>query len=212
MIELINSVRPYLEALYFVASITLVAGLGLTYRQLLLIKDDIQIKNQRAAAEKAIEACDRYFCSYVPMTTAHLDELMKNKIQWYKGTIGDFSATSISGDGKKDALKRFTLMTWLPAMNQLESIAAFFMSGVADEITGFRVIGRTFCSTVESNYDLIAFGRKEKACAYWSNIVALYQLWRPRLQKEEIELARNELEKQISSMQDKSISPIGVSK
>ena len=96
-------------------------------------------------------------------------------------------------------------------MNQLESISAFFMSGIADECTGFRVIGRTFCGSVESSYDLISISRQEKACPYWANTVDLYQLWRPRLTKAEMEIAKEDIEYELSSITTRTISPIGVS-
>lgn len=212
MLEIVSAAKPFLEVLYFLAGVLLVGGLGLTYKQVVLIKKDIRIRNERAAAEKAIEACERYFCSYTPRNGKFLDDYLKEKLDSYKGPIGDFSITSIPGNLKAGCLKRYALPSWLPMMNQLESISAFFISGVADECTGFRVIGRTFCGTVESNYDLIAISRQKKeACPYWANTVGLYQLWRPRLTKVEMETAKEALELELSSISDRSISPIGTS-
>lgn len=210
MLEIVSSAKPYLEAVYFLAGILLVGGLGLTYRQVVLIKKDIRTRNERAAAEKAIEACDRYFCSYVPLNSTFLHDRLKEKLGSYEGPIGDFSLSSIPDNLKDICLKRYKLHTWLPMMNQLESISAFFMSGVADECAGFRVIGRTFCGSVESSYDLISISRQEKACPYWANTVDLYQLWRPRLTKAEMEIAKENIEHELSSISARTISPIGV--
>jgi len=210
MLEIVSSAKPYLEALYFLAGILLIGGLGLTYRQVVLIKKDIRTRNERAAAEKAIEACDRYFCSYVPLNGTFFHDRLKEKIGGYEGPIGDFSLSSIPDNLKDISLKRYALHSWLPMMNQLESISAFFMSGIADECTGFRVIGRTFCGSVESSYDLISISRQEKACPYWANTVDLYQLWRPRLTKAEMEIAKENIEHELSSISARTISPIGV--
>lgn len=211
MLEIVNLVRPYLESLYFLAGVLLLGGLSLTYRQVVLIKKDIQIRNERAAAEKAIEACDRYFCKYVPLNSAYYHDCKKAKLETYDGPIGDFFVSSIPEVILKDCAPRYAQISWLPALNQLESISACFISGVADECTGFKVIGRTFCGTVESNYDLFAISRREKAHPYWANTVALYQLWRPRLTKAEMDISKQEIERQMSSIIDKTISPIGVS-
>lgn len=211
MLEFISSVKPYLEALYFLAGILLAGGLGFTYRQVFLIKKDIRIRNERAAAEKAIEACDRYFCSYTNLNGVFLRERIKANVDMYDGPIGDFSSGSLPDGIKEKGAKRFSLSSWLPMMNQLESISAYFMSGVADERTGFGVIGRTFCATVEQNYDLIAISRREKACPYWANTVDLFNLWRPRLTKAEMDIARKALEEELSTIADRTMSPIGVS-
>lgn len=211
MLEIVNSVRPYLESLYFLAGVLLLGGLLLTYRQVVLIKKDIRTRNERAAAEKAIEACDRYFCKYIPLNGVYFHDRMKAKLKAYDGPIGDFFASSIPESLQKDCAARYAQSSWLPALNQLESISAYFISGVADECTGFKVIGRTFCGTIESNYDLFAISRREKALPYWANTVALYQLWRPRLTKAEMDISKQEIERQMSSIIDKIISPIGVS-
>lgn len=210
MTEVIVSVRPIAELLYFIASIFLLGGLGLAYRQLTLIKRDIQLRNYRAAAEKAIAACDRYLCEYIPQSKPDFDERVASKLFWYKGPIGDFSHRSIPPILKEECSKRYHLKLWLPPLNRLESIAACFTAGVADESVGFRVIGRTFCSSVESNYDIIAMSRYEKPNAYWENIVELYSLWRPRLTKAELESAKQEMDEKISSLPQNTVVPIGV--
>jgi len=174
-----------------------------------LIKEDIRIRNRRAAAEKAIEACGVYFRDYIALAKVQLDERTEAKLDRYKGPVGDFSSDSIPPTMMDDCLKRMKLMSWLPALNRLESMAASFTTGVADEGTGFKVIGRTFCSTVENNYDLISLVRKGEPNAYWSNLVELYSLLRPRLTKSELDLAKQGIEKSISALKQRSVAPIG---
>jgi hypothetical protein len=184
MFEMINAMRPYLEALYFLAGIGLFAGVLIGYRQLMVIRRDVQIRNQRAAMEKAIEASDCYFNKFIPLSGEFLDEKLAKKVSFlYTGPIGDFSPESIPKELTEDTKKRFHLDSYLPAMNQLESLASYFVSGVADDSTGYQIIGRTFCSWVELNYDVIAYARRQRVNPYWANIVQLYQLWRPRFPK-----------------------------
>lgn len=208
MKEIIATSRPYLEVLYFIVGILLIGGLGLAYRQLRLIKEDIGTRNRRAAAEKAIQACETYFNSYVPLSGILFRERLKSNMTTYSGPFGDFSKKSLPTQRVKDCLLKLSFQA-LPAMNQLEAIAACFTTGVADEATGFKVIGRTYCSTVENSYDVISSCRDGDAHDYWSNIVELYALWRPRLKKSELDLAKRDIEKAMMALSDKTISAIG---
>lgn len=210
MNELIANIKPTIELIYFISSSLLLVGVGLAYRQLTLIKVDIELKNQRSSAEKAIEASERYFCEYTELTKQIQIDRKKHNVSSYDGVIGDFSNSSIPSDLREKSSIRFSLSSWLPALNRLEAIAAYFTTGVADESVGFSVIGRTFCSTVELNYDIIARSRSSGAVDYWENIVKLYHLWRPRLSKAELELAKTEAEKKISTLKQNSVPPIGV--
>ncbi|MDD1979632.1 hypothetical protein [Pseudomonas tussilaginis] len=209
MNELILKAKPLIEIIYFLSSTLLLIGVGFAYRQLTLIKTDMKVKNQRSAAEKAIEASERYFCEYISLSQVNFLERKELKIPVYKGPVGDFTPASIAAPLKELSRKRFSLMSWLPALNRLESIAAYFCTGVADEKVGFSVIGRTFCSSVELNYDIISLSRDAGTVDYWENIVKLYQLWRPRLTKAQLELEKKQMDEKISSLKQKSITPIG---
>lgn len=210
MNALITAARPILEALYFVANVLLVAGLGMAYRQLVLIKQDMRTRNQRAAAEKAIDACNHYLCGYVDLLSKNHNEKTLKKIPDYEGPIGDFTRRSIPPALLESVRKRFELDTWLMPLNHLESIAASFVTGVADEQVGFRVIGRTFCLTVEDAYDIIAWARPEQPYGYWTSIVELYHMWRPRLTKGELEMAKREMEARLARCRETTVAPIGV--
>jgi hypothetical protein len=198
MPEILKDIRPYLELAYFAAGIILAFGLWFAYRQLKLIQEDMLIRSRRAASEKALEATLRYFEQYVPKSGALFKARNDKNIPPYKGSIGDFSFESLTEEQKTVIAKQATLVEGLPTLNELEFISAFFVSGVADEETGFRIIGRTFCSTVETHYGLIALFRRHKAQAYWSNIVDLYHLWRPRLTIAELQMASKELEQKMN--------------
>jgi hypothetical protein len=200
LLDLILSARPYLEIAYFAAGVLLLFGLVITLFQVLLIKNDIRLRNERASKERAIEAASRYLKDYVSALSLHHQSANTMDLDSYSGPIGDFTFESIPKPMLSGALGRFKCDTLLPALNELESIAAYFTTGVAHEQTGFLIIGRTFCHTVENLYDIIACCRLEKAQPYWYNIVCLYRIWRPRLTKTEMRTAIQELETKITSM------------
>ena len=176
----VAQIRPYLEVLSFASTIALTIGLAFPYKQLALLKADVLSRSRRAAAEHAIEAADLYFCEYVSLIAKHFDAKCEKNIRSYAGPIGDFSFNSIPKELLSECATRFAMLEWLPALNRLESISARLTTGVADEEVAFRIFGRTFCDTVEHNYDLIATSRHENSNGYWENIVELYKTSRKR--------------------------------
>jgi hypothetical protein len=202
-------IRPYAELAFYIAGVFLVVGLWFTYVQLRLLKRDMLLRVERAAKEKAIEAGRLYFERYVPQAAGLSLAREEAKIRDYRGPIGDFSLRSLPPTWRPD--RKFISLQFNTPLNTLELIASLFTTGVADERTGFTIIGRTFCGTVEHNYDLIAFCRIAPAHAYWSNIVQLYGQWRPRLSKAELQALGDSIDEQLNKMKDDSaIPPIGL--
>jgi hypothetical protein len=208
MQSILFDVRPYLEAIYFLCSILLVIIGFYGLRQIRFLKADINGRSERAAKEKAIEASTEYLNCYIPLSNEFTEEILKAKIPFYEGPIGDFSVKSIPKDFIKTAIVRYKLQTWLKSMNNLESVAALFTTGVADEKTGFEIIGRTYCNTVESKYDIISLCRLKDACPYFNNIVLLYKVWAPRLSKVELVSSRKNIEDRIDDIPDNEIPPL----
>ena len=192
--------RQYLEVAYYAAGVLLLFGLVIALFQLLLIKNDIRLRNERAAKERAIEAASRYLKDFISAFNSYYQYKRQKELDPYSGPIGDFTFSSIPPQMLRGTVDRLSSDTVLPVLNELETIAAYFTTGVAHEQTGFQIIGRTFCDTVESLYDVIAGCRTEKAQAYWYNIVRLYRIWRPRLTKAEARSTIEELESKIRSM------------
>lgn len=179
--------------------------------QLYLFKKDIRLRNERAAKEKAIEYADRY-ARCLQLFTPFDAKVKAAELGDYRGPIGDFSPASIPKPLLKVSIKRYEMYdVWAPALNELVVIAAAFADGVADERTGFKIFGRGYCSTVRTNYDLIAISRHQPSAAHlhYQPIVDLYRVWSSRLSKAELESARNQLAFQIKSHPDLSIPPIG---
>ena len=200
MEALVSELRPYLEALYFIAGIGLFVGVLISFRQLRLIKLDIDTRNSRAAKEKALESIECYSNKFIPLSSDYFDQWRAQEgLTHYQGEIGDFSRDSIGTECLENSSKRFKLDKWLPALNQLESLCSYFVSGVADEKLGFKYLGRSMCFWVERNYDIIAMSRRDKAFPHWQSMVELYQLWRPRLTKAELEIQRDELTARIKA-------------
>jgi len=204
-----QELRQWLELAYFISGVALafIAVLGL--QQIKIMKKDMIIRAERAAKEKAIEYSTRYLTVYCNICSSFFKEYRENKLIPYAGPITEFNFTSFPKEHLDNASKRYKLSSWLPALNELEAIASAFITGVADERTGFNIIGRTYCQAVVHDYDIISLSRDGKSCDYYQSIVDLYKIWSPRLDKAELEAARQKMDDRISCIPDKCIPPIG---
>lgn len=198
--------------MYYVAGVLLALGLVFSAYQLWWHRKDTNIRNQRAAAEKAIEYASRYLGDYVSLDAKFLDQCSAQKFQSYEGPIGSFCSSALEQKYKKNAVTKFRLVSCLSAMNELLAISSAFTSGVACEEVGFKIIGRTFCGTVAFRYDTLCIARQQATCDYYQPIIDLYQIWAARLTVSELNVARKSLEDQMSTIATGSIPPIGTSK
>lgn len=208
--EFITAWRPLLEVSYFIASILLVGGIGLSFFQLRAINRDSRLRIKRTAAENGIRVVERFFSDFVPASNDFYALRMEKEIPTYKGTLGNFSRKSIPADQLANAISRFNLISWGEATNQLEALAAVLISGVGDENIAYRVIGKSFCTSVEQYYDLIAYCRNDENINnyYYRNTVELYRIWRPRLAKEVMNMEKDRIEKEIGGLPDKKLEPL----
>jgi len=206
---MLTIVRTYLELAYFLSGTIVACAVVAGLRQITLTKRDIKLRSERAAKEKAIEYSLRYLTNYVAADHIFTTNYLREGFSPYQGPIGDFSKDSLPEELQESILRRYKLMTWLDGMNELLAISSAFTSGVADEKTGFGIIGRTFCATVEMHYDLIAFSRSKGIHDYFQPIVDLFQLWAPRLSKAELEEQRRIISEKLGSYRDGNLPFIG---
>jgi hypothetical protein len=210
MATILTQILPYLEAGYFIANIALVIIATYGLKQITLLKLDMRLRNERAAKERAIEASQTYLNTYTALSGKAFRDFEARKLKPWPNTVGDFSRQSILASKDREiAIKRFELTSWLAAINVLESVAATYVSGVADEATGFSIIGRTFCATVEDNYDLISMGRAHAQNSYFESIVRLYRTWAPRLEREDIDQVKRRLDERSANLPNTRIPTIG---
>ena len=162
--------KDLLEKASLASTIVLAFAAVCGLRQLTLFKKDIVLRNTRAAKERAIECAERY-AKYAELDIIRIAEQTKVGVDSYNGPIGDFSKASLPSELMPDCMKRFSLRSNIAHMNLLEIIAATFVSGVADEDTGFQIFGTSFCASVQYNYDLISMWRKNATNTDWANVI-----------------------------------------
>jgi hypothetical protein len=191
-----------------VANVIIAGASVLALVQIFILKKDISVRNERAAKEKAIEYAERYLTVYVKASDKFDVEVRAGKLPDFKGTIGNFDILSLSNEERERARAR-TNLVWLDSANILNSIAAAYITGVADEQTGFRIIGRSYVFAVKSMYDILCILRTDRGQKYMSAIVELYEIWAPRLEKAELSEIQKNIEKKMESLPDLRGSSIG---
>ncbi len=210
----IEIVRPYAELLFFIAGVGLFIISAYGLRQVRLLKEDMRTRSLRAAREKAIEATSYYLNEFVPQYNKVWTRWQKAGLGSYEGRVdSDFDFDSLPSDVRERGLKRFKMFIGSNAFNAMELVASYFTTGVADEEVGFHIIGRSYCGTVGSNYDVLAIchsteGSAKAKSRFYMPIIELYRTWSARLSKDELTAARAELDKNIAAISEGSLEQI----
>ncbi len=190
-------IKTLLEMGFFIAGIVvcIISIMGL--EQLKLLKHDIVTRNQRAAAEKAIEIGDRFTTVCLPLINAWDVWQAKNERSTYSGPYSDFSFEKLSPEQQREAEHIYKVGPWKDTYNALAGVAAAFTHGIADEEVGYHIFGGGFCQTIESIYPMLCIADyiSMPSCV---PIITLYKIWSPRLKsarlRKEQEKLRGELE------------------
>lgn len=222
MLQFISDIRPYIEALYFIAGVILSATLIFGYKQIRLVKDqldnannqldlmkrDYQVRVEREAKGKAIQACAD-FETVLKLHITFTRDYLKRDMKSYDGPVGDFTPDSLDYEQKQMAKKKASLSSFAFLCNKLEFIASYFVHGIADERSGCDIFGRAYCGTVSALYDVISITREHKVYPKFNNIVRLYVIWSKRLSKEELKETYDAVRMQMESIEDIEIDVLG---
>ncbi|GAQ48587.1 hypothetical protein FPK15_contig00013-0033 [Flavobacterium psychrophilum] len=91
----------------------------------------------------------------------------------------------------------------------MESFSTYFIKGVADEEIAYSSIGRTFCHSVENYSFDISFMRREDDLQVFNNLVALYHIWKSRLNSEKISKELLNKQNELKKIQIKKVDILG---
>jgi hypothetical protein len=202
------NVRSWFELVYFISGpiIAIFAVVGLI--QVILLKKDMRVRAIRAAKERALEYSQRY-ANFVLLHREFTRECSKKKFPMYKGDVHDFSPNSLSSELKDIVKQKMRLDSGVAAMNELEAIAAAFVTGVADDATGFKIFGRSFCQIVHIHYDLLVVYDGETSNSHAQYTRELYKAWSDRLTEKELVDIRADARTRLESIARTQFVPIG---
>jgi hypothetical protein len=219
MLAFVVAIRPYLEVLYFMSGVVVAIAACVALQQVRLLKMDMNVRNERASKEFALASMSRFSKECLTMQADfYVDCVVANVPFVYEGPIGSFQKDSISPEWVKICeLRKKSGNTWLHMLNNCDDIAAAFVTGVADEVVGFNGMGKSFCSLVESTYDLVSIFGERDVHHSLPNIVKLYGIWSKRFSKMELEAGRvsahaqlTDINSKLACVPDERVPPIGV--
>jgi hypothetical protein len=203
-----------LELCYFVSTMALTAIAAYGLKQISILKRDIRIRNERAAKEQAISVSARFIKS-VECGVEYINALKTAGMKLYSGPVGDFTNVSLTEEAQQQGLAKFTplINVWIRDLNELEAVAASFMSGVADEKLGYTMLGVGYCRSVLEKYDVICLQRGDgrPETNYWKNTIALYKIWAEHVKNEGLTMRMEEIASQLKTSPRERIFPIGTS-
>ena len=94
----------------------------------------------------------------------------------------------------------------LEALNQLETFAFYFTSGIADEQVAYSSVGAAYVSSVKDLVPLMILTSDDE---HHQATIKLFHLWRERREKAKLERDRAELEAKARALKPREILPIG---
>lgn len=208
---MINTLRPYLELLYFITGGPVLALFAfLALKQITVAKQNARTASQREAYRIAAEQVQSYASDIVPLLN-DLDRLIDEK------KISGFSEAKIEaekngikvknkwGEGDIDKLIEIA-PTLVTTLNRLEVFALFFTSRIAAEQVAYSSIGATYVRSVNKLLPAFIGLATEKS---YENILKLFLLWHQRRETERLVQEKAEIQKRLRAIGDKKIEPIG---
>jgi hypothetical protein len=200
-----------LKWLYYTAgvAIAIIAGIGL--RQLTITKETARTNAKREAFKLAADQCNYYVNHIIPLQDALDHAITDKKLAFFQKSSVEIagetvkltsSATPDDLDGLKSIVAESTA-----AYNAMEAFSVFFASGVADEHVGFSAVGTTFCTTTRKYLPHIVLYRGDEK--YFRNIFKLFFLWHSRIESQKLAKQRQQIDSELSKIQNKFIRPIG---
>lgn len=181
--------------------------------QLFIAKKDMQIRSKREAMMLAATQIEHFRVDIIPL----LSEITKlrNKGQYPKEVIVLEKFTNQEAKNinerifnislgllgrDKDLLSKLT-----DASNAIESFAVYFTNGIADEKIAFLPIAQMYCEFVEEFYFFYCFQRDELEICPFDQTIKLYSLWKARLENQNLNLKKDEIEKMIGDAHKKEL-------
>jgi len=191
---------------YHVSGILIFISILIAYFQLKSSTQASRSEREYNKKKISIEMCDRYLTSGVSKSN-ELYNLCKEKnisIRLEKN-VTDFVYDDNRSSWLQDPNNWSIVVQSMLLCNELELIASSFLNDVANIDIGFDVIGKSYCATVENNFDLISLVRRNKVHPGYENTVRLYGKWNPKLQMREIDAV-------IDTAVEKKLSMLGPSR
>ena len=181
--------------------------------QLEVARTDIILRSKREAIAVALEQCKRYADHVVPHFDALTPKMVAKGYQPPQNVHPEFPFIPQEQDpvGAQIWTNEVELRTKIvQTLNELESFAMYFANDLADESIAFTPAGLSFCQICEYYRLFIGVHRQPDKIKLYQNVVKLYGMWRPRLERTVLEEQGKALEAKKQKLPaDKKGTPLG---
>lgn len=204
--------KEVIEIGYYIAGMALFGGIVVAIKQLGVMKKDIKSKNERASVEKSIEYLNWFATQFIPKNDEVLRSLnfdIAMTFESIENKTFDFNSNFKLNDKILASIAHKAESNVLDLANELEFFSAAMTSGLADEKLAFNPLATSFCRFVDRNYDIYCYLRNDSKDMLFTHTKELYSIWKDRLANHELTKQKEEIEKKISKVQDRSIPILG---
>ncbi len=204
----INSIKPTIEILYFIAGIIVAITAILALKQIKIMKHSVEIQSKRDALTITSDQCVNYMTNIIKLQNEFNQSLKDKQIHFLEGWNVKLNENEISlkHEGEID-YSNFKQMNYSTVCNAMEAFATYFVSQVADESVAFNTLGTTYINTVEKYLPILLIVNKS---GYFKNIVKLYLIWKKRNISIDLQEQQENIKKEIKNCHTEVIKPIGV--
>lgn len=174
-------------------------------------KNSSMLASKRDALKLTAEQITSYCEKTIPLQNILNDKLETENIKVLENFKIEFNSECIlvtppDGDFNLEDLTCF-MEEFIDVANSMESFSTYFVSGVADEKIAYLSLGSTFCNTM-NKIGPIMLPISENG-RYFLATLQLYRTWGLRLENEDLEKQKIEIENRLKSKKQTSTKVIG---
>lgn len=169
--------------------------------QLKIAREDVEIRYTREATKVTLDQCARWASRILPELNRLSDGLVKAGYTFPKDANPSFTLARAKQDPHIQKIWGTQLrLEVLAALNEAESFAMYFTSGLADESIAFPPVAQGYCQLCQGLASFIGVHRPENSVQLYPNLVRLYEIWASRLEHEKLNVQQRNLDAQKSGL------------
>lgn len=205
--DIFKIIKAIVEFIYLLSAPLLVFLAYKGLEQIKVAKNQSKINSKREAYRVTAEQCKYYLDVIISLFNEMHQKEQEENVKFFKHSIIHIHEEQISVEfPKDDDLEKIDIVV-LKLANALEGFAFFFVTGLGDEKIAYETIGWTFTNSIKGFLPfLIRFNNNGKS---FSSTLKLFHIWNSRMEKEDLELKKQNLDKKINSKNTINLKHIG---
>ena len=204
MSELIITLRPYFELLFFISGMVLAGAAIYALQQISIMKHDTDIRTRRESRIIAAEIVSEFNAQISPKYENYIALLSKSSRSSYKMESASFKQISTQEAEKlRDYVSCFDeehRSTAKSLVDNIEKLVINISNGIADTDYAFNKIGVNYCVIIASLAPFILLHKH-----YYNSCIDLYDSWNSMIVSQKLE---NELALTMNKLQTIQVNKI----